>query len=135
MAYVTLPGAIANGDMSTMQYLAVKLTGSTSVDFEIGVCTAATDKAIGILQDNPNTSGNPAEIAISGVCKAFYGGTVAQGDSVGTDASGRMVTRAETSTGGTTAGNFVLALALQNGVSTGIYTVLLVTPHLTSTAL
>ena len=131
MAYETLPGAITNGDNSTQRFYAVRLTGSTAVDFEIGVCTSAIFRPIGILQDNPNTSGSPAEVAISGVAKAQFAGTVAQGDPLGTDAAGRLITLIENAAAGSSF-TYVIAYSLQNGTSGGNYTVLLCSPHTAS---
>lgn len=127
MNYDVLPGAIASGDLSTAQFLVVTLTGSTSVDFEVKESTAAAQIPVGILQNNPDTSGHPAEVAISGICKVRYGGTVAQGDLLVAQA-GATVTDLTTSDE-----SYVIGRALQNGTSTGIYYALIHQPYLYTT--
>lgn len=113
--YETLPGAIADGDMSTMQFGFVALSGSTSVDFEVTQSTAATTRPVGILMNAPSASGDPAEVAISGIAKLRFDGTIAQNDLIECSSGGKGV--ADT----TTAGNWVGALALQNGTASGVY--------------
>jgi hypothetical protein len=111
--YDTIPGAIANGDMSTMQFLCVRLTGSTTIDFEIGLCTAAGHAVIGVLQNAPNTSGHGAEVARQGVFKARVNQLVNPGNRLGPAADGML---APVTAGGTT-GETTFAVALQTGTA------------------
>ena len=124
-----LPGAIASADHSTQQFYVVKMSTSTLIDFEIVINTGAITSTVvplGLLQDDPNTSGHGASVIVFGVGRAQYGGTVRQGDRLGSDSDGRLVARAESST----FGSWVLGTALQNGTSGGNYDVLVTGPHL-----
>ena len=112
--FETLPGAIANADMSTMQFSFVNLSGSTSVDFEIQQSTISTARPDGILMNAPTSSGQPAEVAISGVGKLRLDGTVANATLIMCSSGGKGI--ADT----TTAGDWVAAVSLQNGTSTGV---------------
>lgn len=120
--YETLPGAIANGDMSTMQYGFVRLSGSTSVDFEVAQSTAATQQSIGILMNAPASSGDPAEVAISGVARLRFDGSIAQGGNIICSSGGKGLADS------TASGNWVQAVSLQNGSASGVYDVKLLSP-------
>ena len=106
--FETLPGAIANADMSTMQFSFVNLSGSTSVDFEIQQSTAATARPVGILMNAPTSSGQPAEVAISGVAQLRFDASIANGGLIVCSSGGKGA--ADT----TTAGEWVAAESLQN---------------------
>lgn len=125
--YDTLPGAIANGDMSTMQYGFVNLSGSTSVDFEVAQSTAATVRAVGILMNAPTSSGQPAEVAIAGVARLRFDGSIANGGLIVCSSGGKGVADS------TTAGHWVLAESLQNGTASGVYDVKILSPFRHST--
>lgn len=127
MNYFTLPGAISVGDLSTSQFCFVRLNGS-AVDFEIDLTTAATQRSVGVLQNDPNSSGQPAEVAISGVCKLRFGGSITQGAFIVSDTLGRGITE---STG---IADYKLAQAIQTGTATGIYYVKLISPFREATA-
>jgi len=71
----------AGADLSSKQYHFVKLASATTVD----VCSAITDRAIGILQNNP-TSGNTATVTIFGISKIVADGTIAFNNVIGTSA-------------------------------------------------
>ena len=120
--YETLPGAIANGDMSTMQFGFVNLSGSTSVDFEIQQSTAPTARPVGILMNAPTSSGQPAEVAMSGVAQLRFDARIAQGQTLVCSSGGKG--KADT----TTADEFTSAVALQNGTASGIYFVQMFSP-------
>ena len=109
-----LPGAIAAGNLSTSQFLAVRLTSGTS-GFEVDETTLTTHKAIGVLQNKPESSGQPAEVITLGVTKAMYGGTVAVNDELGVNTSAQFVTLADSSA--TTTGLFMFATALEAGAA------------------
>ncbi len=124
-----LEGAIASGNFATTgQFRAVKL--STSVDFEVILVAAVEDKPIGILQDNPGSSGTPALVQTAGQCKAEFGANgVTVGSALTIAADGRVVTLAE-GTSGVSSGAFIIGHALQTGTSGGIYKITLVSPHI-----
>lgn len=131
---IMIPGTIASGDHSTSQFYMARFTGSTVVDFEIGIISGSTQVPIGSLQNNPNSSGLAAEIIHLGVGKAQYGGTIAGGAQLGVGTDGRVIAITEGSSGGTTSSRpFIVAHALQNGTSGGVFQVLFVTPHISST--
>jgi len=119
--YNTLPGAISVGDLSTSQYCFVGMSGS-AVDFEIALSTTAAVRVVGILQNDPSSSGDPAEVAIDGVCKVKYGGSITQGAFIVCGANGYAVTDDDAGT------SFKVAHALQTGTATGVYYVKLITP-------
>jgi hypothetical protein len=127
MNYVTIPGAKASGDMSTSQFLVVSLTGSATVNFEVQETTATTQIPVGILQNDPSSSGAAAEVAISGICKVRYGGSVTQGALLTFNASA-LATASSTADE-----QYIIGTALENGTSTGIYYALIHAPYLYTT--
>ncbi len=74
----------AAADLSSSQFYFVKLASATTVN----VCSAITDKPIGILQNTPE-SGETATIAIFGISKVSADGTLAAGNLIGTSADGQ----------------------------------------------
>lgn len=88
--------APAAADLSASQYLAVKRDASGNVV----VVTAATDEAIGILQNKPKAAGQMCEIVVIGVTKMVAVGVIAPVDAVAFDAAGKAVTAARTGFGG-----------------------------------
>jgi hypothetical protein len=114
---IMLPGAIANGDLSTRQWYAVRQTGSTiATGFEIGPTTAATQRPVGILTNNPNTSGQAAEVVIEGIVKAEYGDTITIGQPLTVDALGRLVAMLS-DTGTAISKQYIIGEALEAGTS------------------
>ena len=85
MAYespgIDLGTLTAAADLSSSQYYFVKLASATTVN----VCTATTDRAIGILQNAP-TSGQAADVRIFGISKVVADGTIAFNNVIGTSA-------------------------------------------------
>jgi hypothetical protein len=95
----------------TGQYRAVIQTNQTAV-----LCSALGQRPIGILKNNPY-SGETAEIATMGeIFPAYYGGTVAVGDRLVTDANGALINAALVGAGATAAA-YPIAVALYAGVS------------------
>lgn len=79
----------AENDLSsTGQFLCVELSAANQVD----VCDAATDIAIGILQNKP-AAGQAATVRLLGRSKAVLGGTVTAGAAVGTANDGELVAK------------------------------------------
>ena len=89
--YTGVPGppgsASPNGGM---QYRFVKVTGK----HQAGLCVAATNLVVGIMQNKPQRPGAAATVAIGGVSLVVAGGVVAAGDLVAPDSTGRAVTDA-----------------------------------------
>jgi hypothetical protein len=107
---------VAAADLSAKQYYFVKLDS----DGKAALCSGATDKPIGILQNAP-TAGVEAEVVIVGGSKVVAGGTLDEGNSVGTDANGKAVAYAQ----GTDTTKYVVGQALSAGVSNNIVTVVI----------
>jgi hypothetical protein len=103
------------GPNGSGQFLAVKqsLVADRTVLLQVA---AGTGEVYGILQNKPRL-GEAADVCISGISKAVYGGTVAAGDNLMTDTSGRLITA---TTGGT---KWVVAKAIVAGVLGDIGTV------------
>lgn len=77
---------VTAADYSTKQYFCVKVNSSGLAE----LCGAGQN-ALGIIQGKPS-SGETAEIMVIGESKAIYGATVAAGDNLMTDSSGRLIT-------------------------------------------
>lgn len=79
------PGSLSpNG---AFQYRMVKLTAKNTV----GLCTLATDAVVGVLQNKPQRPGQAATVGYEGVTNVTAGGTIAVGDTLVPDATGRAV--------------------------------------------
>jgi hypothetical protein len=66
-----------------------------AADGGILVCAAATDKSIGVLDRiAASVAGDRVDVIRSGIAEVEYGGTVAAGDLLTSDASGRVVVAA-----------------------------------------
>jgi len=104
---------IAGADLSSSQYKFVKLNSSGQV---IAVA-AATDRPIGVLQNNP-ASGGTAEVLVSGGTKLVLGGTVTEGQIVSPSSTGAGVTI----TVGTDTTKYICGTALTEGASGEIIT-------------
>ncbi len=109
-------GVIANSDLSTRQFTLVRLTGTTTIDFEIGGTTANTQQPLGVLMNDPNSSGQPAEVGLSGIMKVEFGGVVAQGDALSFGTDGRVTTLTLGTTDGSS-GRWIVGQAMQGGTS------------------
>lgn len=90
----------AAADLSAKQFYAVKLTAARSVN----LASSGGENIYGILQNKPK-SGDSADAAIFGVCKAAAGAAFAAGAKLMTDSTGRLI--AQTST------NAIVAVALE----------------------
>lgn len=105
---------VAGADLSAAakQYTCVKLNSSE----EIVSCSAITDKTFGILQD-VGVQGKALPVAVSGICKAKAGATIAAGDPVATKADGTLQVAATT--------QYVIGVARTGGSSGQVISVLL----------
>jgi hypothetical protein len=99
---------VAAADLSSSQYRFVKLDSAGKA----AACSAATDRPIGVLQNNP-TSGNVAEVLVAGGTKLVLGGTVTEGQIVSPSSTGTAVTIAP----GTDTTKYICGSALTEGVS------------------
>ena len=78
---ITLP---AGADLSSNQYYFVKINSSGNAV----LCSAATDKPIGVLQNDP-TSGEEAQVLVVGGTKLVTNSACDEGTVVGTASSGK----------------------------------------------
>lgn len=80
----------------------------------VAICSAATDKIIGISQTAPTAADEMIEVATNGGgAKAKLGGTVSMGDKLTSDASGLLVAT-------TTENDNIVAVAMEDGVANDI---------------
>lgn len=107
---------VAAADLSTKQYYFVKLDNTGKA----ALCSGATDKPIGILQNAP-VSGAEAEVVVSGGSKVVAGGTLDEGNSIGTDGNGKAVALTQ----GTDTTKYVVGQVLSAGASNEIVTVVI----------
>jgi hypothetical protein len=77
----------AAADLSADQFLFVKLTG----DNQVNVCTAITDKPIGVLYNKPDAAGKSAEVLMCGIGKVVATASIAAGALIGTTNAGKAV--------------------------------------------
>lgn len=114
-------GLTASTDLSASANLfkAVKMTGAKTVS----ICTAATDKAIGILQNTP-ASGQGADVCFFGISKAIVGASVTAGDTLTVDSSSRAVTGVE----GTDTTKYRLGIVLEASTAANGIATILVSP-------
>jgi hypothetical protein len=91
--YTGVPGLPGSASPNAgRQYRFVKVTGTR----QVGLCTAATDNAIGVMQSKPQNTGMAATVAIRGVSYVVSGAgaganAIAAGASVTSDSEGRAV--------------------------------------------
>lgn len=114
--YTTLPGFVAAASMAAQQYYVVRLA-STAGQVAVGA-TAATDPLIGIVQNDP-AAGEPAEVAVAGVCRAAAEASVGIGAKLTVSSTGRVLAT-------TTDKDEIIGIACQaSGAAGDIITVLL----------
>jgi hypothetical protein len=91
----------ASGDLSSNQFYFVDVDTS-------GQAAVAGDgaDAVGVLQNDPDTQGHAATVAIEGVSRVSCGGSVTAGDDISSDTNGQGVTSAS--------GDVVLGKALED---------------------
>ena len=108
---------IFKADAAIAKGKAVK-TGAGGDDY-IQVCSAATDKSIGITQNAGAAAGDMIEVAVYGGASALVGGTVAVGDLLTSDSSGLLVAT-------TSANDKIIAKAMAGGVVNDIVSTIIV---------
>lgn len=92
---------VSGEDLSAQQFTAVKVNSSGRVV----KCTAATDRAIGILLNDPNLADMEAVIGCFGIYPVRAGAAFVEGDRLAADADGELVAT-------TNANDWTLGLAL-----------------------
>src|SRR3954471_8367514 len=81
----------AAADLSSSQFLAVKITAARSVN----LASTGGEVAYGILQNKP-TSGQAADVGILGISKAVGGAAFSAGAQLMTNTSGQLILRTST---------------------------------------
>lgn len=105
--YTGVPGTLGSAEPNYgKQYTFVKVTGAHAV----GLVTAATDNAVGVLQNKPQVTNQAATVGIRGVSNVVCGAAVTAGDKIAADANGHAITW--------TTGN-VLGIALTTTTAAG----------------
>lgn len=89
----------ADADLSGKQFYFVKLTANVR---EVGVCAAATDRPIGVLQNKPDAAGKDAEVMVIGRTKVSSDAALNEGDAIGPSADGQAVAKTLTTGGDST---------------------------------
>lgn len=111
-----IPGLLAGADLSSSQFLAVKLASTAK---EVITVNASTDAAIGILQNNP-ADGEEAEVRFLGVSKMKMAATIDAASDLGWDSTGQGTARAQ---GGSRAfGRVIEASTTEGDLSTVLLT-------------
>ena len=118
---ILLPGAQAGADLSALQFHFVVAT--TGAAFEVSGTTVANQRCIGVLQNDPDTSGDGAEVVVQGIAKIIYSGAISAGDIIVSDSTGKA--KVFDSSG------IMMGTALETGTATGVYN-MLVNPMLTT---
>lgn len=94
-----------NADSSLAQYTGVPgLPGSPAVNYgkqyrfvkvtglhQVGLATAGTDVAVGVMQNKPQVTGQAATVGVGGVSNVMAGEEIEAGDLVTADNEGRAV--------------------------------------------
>ncbi len=125
--FFSIPGAIAGENLSSDQFRFVLMNAT---DYQVaGMSSAATERPVGILQNDPTVAGQAAEVAYSGAAKVEYGGNVTAGDTLVSDDNGKAIKDVEV-TAGSAHDLHHMATALVTGVDGDIEIVLVHTPHL-----
>ncbi len=129
---IMLPGAIAYGNMSTMQFAVVRKTGTTIAGaYEIGLTTALTQRPIGILTNKPTSSGQGADVVIAGIVKAHYGDTITIGQALTFDITGRVIPALIDSTAAASK-VYIIGQSLEEGTVSTIHPIVFHQPYIYS---
>lgn len=73
---------------------AYRIVKPGSTDDFVAVAAAATDKVIGVVEGVAPALGERCAVVLNGIADVTFGGTVARGDPLTSDASGRAVVAA-----------------------------------------
>lgn len=117
---------IAGADLSSDQYKLVKVDSTTR---QVILCSATTDRPLGVLLNAP-TSGQGAEVAVSGIMKVQTDGSVAIGNLVGPDADGLAQGKGPVATDGAGSGaitwGYAAGVALETDTGANTYVEILI---------
>jgi hypothetical protein len=111
---MSLTGVTASADLSAKQFYFVKMSGEKTVT----VCAGATDKPIGVLQNNPE-SGEEATVCVVGMTKVSGDADLDYGMLIGTSGDGQ----ADAKTPGTDTTEYICGQVIAgNGAAGGLIT-------------
>lgn len=123
--YMSVPGLLAAGDLSSLQYRVVVYNGTGRQVAEVGTNTTTTEHPAGILQDDPDTILKPADVAFVGQCKAVIASSVNEGDWLSYDSDGKLIAdAAEPDFSSNAPDLYHIAVALDAGSSGDVITVM-----------
>ena len=106
--YDSLVGVKASATLASKQYYVVKASSTAG---EVKAAAAATDKLLGIVQNDP-AAGEVADVAINGFVKAAGEASISYGDALTASSTGRVKST-------TTNGHHVIGTALEATSSAG----------------
>lgn len=93
-----------------------KVVKKGSDDKHVAVCSAATDKMVGLMQNASSAAEDVVEVAVSGGAKGLAGGTIAMGDLLTANSDGELIAT-------TTEDDRVIGIAMQDAVDGDIFAV------------
>lgn len=91
--------------------------GSTSNEYA-QVCSAASDKMIGVAQSTPTAAGDPMEVAVNGGGKGLAQTTIAMGDLLTAHSDGALKP--------VSSGEYYIAQAMQDAVANDLFDIKIV---------
>jgi hypothetical protein len=108
----------ASGDLSTKQYHFFEI----DTNGQVAIIAAAGKHAVGVLYDDPSAAGRACQVATGSgtIMKVIAGGTIAKGDRVTSDSSGKAtasITTGRTNTSDAGAANDPLIGSHINGIA------------------
>ena len=118
-----IPGLVADANLSTKQFTAVKLSTTSG---KVSAFASATDIPVGILDNKPDADNRAASVVPAGnLTKARYGGTVTAGDLLMAASDGELVKH----TSGTDVTQWVIAQCIRSGVDQDVQQVMVIGPY------
>lgn len=111
---VTFP---AGSDLTAAQFKCVRL----ATDGQVEVCTSATERPLGILQNKPDAANVEANVMIVGVSKCAADAAITVGAALGTSADGQLVTKTNEGTDGFVIGTALEAAGQAGDIVTGLF--------------
>jgi len=115
----TVPGLMANADLSTKQFHCVKMT---AVDNKVGLCSADGEVFLGVLQNKPNADGVAAEVRALGISKVVADEALTAGDHWGVSSDGQAK-KVEVTNTGADLEDFVMGVVIEGAPAGALATV------------
>ncbi len=109
-----IPGMVASGDLSSSQHRFVRMSASNPGEVS-AISDGNTQIPVGVLMNDPNAAGQPAEVAGPfSTVKVECGGSIDEGEALSVDNDGKVIAAPFESAPGT-ADLYICATALQAG--------------------